>query len=753
MTSLVSFPASGPGSWRYATKFFAVNARFMSSARNTLRTDMSRKGLILTGLATLLLVAILIAGCMSTPVFTPVTTDLKKFNSTSEVEQYIRESMASEQQNGYTGSWGSGAVPMGIPRGTSQESAKDSMAIPAAAPALGGGADGDYSQTNVQVAGVDEPDIVKNDARYIYTISGSTLAIVDAYPAETASVVSETEIGDTPKDLFVTGDRLVIFTTGWGVREDIPADTVVGVDGMRKIMPVPPRTGSTTTHAVIYDISDRKNPVEMKDYTIDGNYIDARMIGTVVYMVTREQVYPYYNDHIVIPVLREGTRTVIQPDVYYFDNHESQYMFTTITSFDAKSGNELDAQTYLLGTGDLLYVSTDAIYVSYQRYHPIVYPMRGGIEPAVVSVGSGSSSGVSTVSSPVRKDFNTLSGEERASIISDLRTGEQDVIQRQEADQTSTVIHKIGISGGTIKYAAKGEVPGVLHNQFSMDEYNNNLRVATTSSVYTRSGQYTYNNVFVLDSGMKTVGTLTHIAEQETIYSTRFIGDRLYMVTFRRIDPFFVIDLSTPENPKILGKLKIPGYSDYLHPYDANHIIGIGKETSSNEWGGVSTSGVKLALFDVSDVENPKQIDKVQIGDAGSDSAALNDHHAFLFDRNKNLLVIPIRAVSMDQVVKGDYYGNRQQVWYGAYVFGLTPESGFALKGTVQHGAGDSGYYYYGSSNSEVKRSLYIGNVLYTMSTKQIKANPLDNINTTIATVPLPGFGDVLYPEVKEAGV
>jgi inhibitor of cysteine peptidase len=282
-----------------------------------------------------------------------------------------------------------------------------------------------------------------------------------------------------------------------------------------------------------------------------------------------------------------------------------------------------------------------------------------------------------------------------------------------------------------------------------MDEYKNNLRVATTSNVYTRTGSYTYNNVYVLDGKMDTIGSLTHIAEQETIYSTRFLGDRLYMVTFKRIDPFFVIDLSNPENPKILGKLKIPGYSDYLHPYDGTHIIGIGKETTTNEWGGVSTSGVKLALFDVSDVANPKQLDKVQIGDAGSDSAALTDHHAFLFDKGKNLLVIPVRAVSTQQVTKGDYYNNQQQIWYGAYVFGLTPETGFDLKGTVQHGSGDNGYYYYGSSSSDVKRSLYIGNVLYTISPKQIKANALDNINTTIATIPLPGFDDVYYPVMK----
>jgi uncharacterized secreted protein with C-terminal beta-propeller domain len=139
-----------------------------------------------------------------------------------------------------------------------------------------------------------------------------------------------------------------------------------------------------------------------------------------------------------------------------------------------------------------------------------------------------------------------------------------------------------------------------------MDEYVGNLRVAKTSDVSTIRRQYEYNNVFVLDGAMKTIGSLKHIAEQEKIYSTRFTGDRLNKVTFKRIDPFFVIDLSTPSSPKILGKLKIPGYSDYLHPYDNNHIIGVGKETAANEKGGISTKGLKLALFDVSDVEHPK---------------------------------------------------------------------------------------------------------------------------------------------------
>ena len=730
---------------------------------------MSPKKYLLICCVSLILLAILAMGCMSTPATTvPVTSELKKFNSTAEIEQYVKDSVATGPQDGYRTMVPTIGINTGVnvPQQSGQE--KSGTAVPAALPGTVG-----YSQTNVQVAGVDEPDIVKNDDRYIYTISGSTLVIIDAYPAAGASIISKTDISETPKDIFVTGNRLILFLTGTGTTETI-AQPVIGGAATGQVMPMPPlRYNSLTTHAVVYDISDRKNPTVMKDYSIDGDYIDARMIGSLVYMVTREQIYPYAGNHVIVPVLREGTTTIVQPDVWYFDNRESQYTFTTITSLDAASGNQKDAQTYLLGSGNILYVSPDAMYVSYQKYHPVIYTGQSGqgiIPPQPVSIsggmGSGGSAGISTavntplsspsgVSAPAKiavspaavpPDFNSLTDAQRQAILNGLRTAEQDAIRRQEADQTTTVIHKIAIKDGSVTYVAKGEVPGTLDNQFSMDEYNNNLRLATTSSIYTQSGQYTYNNVWVLDGKMNTIGSLTHVAEQESIYSTRFIGDRLYMVTFKRIDPFFVIDLSTPETPKILGKLKIPGYSDYLHPYDATHIIGIGKETTTNDWGGVSTSGIKLALFDVSDVANPKQIDKVQIGDAGSDSAALTDHHAFLFDKAKNLLVIPVRAVSSSPVIKGDIYNNPQQVWYGAYVFGLTPQTGFTLRGTVQHGSGDNGYYYYGSSSSDVKRSLYIGNVLYTMSSKQVKANSLDDLNTTIATIPLPGSGDVYYP-------
>jgi len=293
------------------------------------------------------------------------------------------------------------------------------------------------------------------------------------------------------------------------------------------------------------------------------------------------------------------------------------------------------------------------------------------------------------------------------------------------------VIHRIAIgSDGLIDYGSRGEVPGRLLNQFSMDEHGERFRVATTSEFWTPyGGSVLHNNVYVLDKEMEIVGELEQIAPGESIYSARFMGDRLYLVTFERIDPFFVIDLSE-DDPKVLGELKLPGYSNYLHPYDEDHIIGIGKETKESQYGGIEILGVKLALFDVSDVQNPKVVDIFEIGGSGTDSEVLYDHKALLFDSSKNILSIPV-SINPDYAEPrytddGQYI--QPKVWRGFYVFGVDPEEGFTLKGQVEHFHDTNDYYYiYGVQGS---RSFYIDNVLYTVTLNNlIKMNDLENLD------------------------
>jgi uncharacterized secreted protein with C-terminal beta-propeller domain len=190
----------------------------------------------------------------------------------------------------------------------------------------------------------------------------------------------------------------------------------------------------------------------------------------------------------------------------------------------------------------------------------------------------------------------------------------------------------------------------------------------------------------------------------------------------------------------VLGYLKIPGVSDYLHPYDENHIIGVGMDATEEG----RMKGMKLSLFDVTNVESPTEVSKYFIGDRGTSSEALSDHKAFLFSKAKNLLVIPVSLVE----------GDKWNAWNGAYVFSLDLENGFVLKGRITHSnqtenATEYGYYY--DYQSQIRRSLYMDDMLYTISPKMIKMNTLTDL-TEINNVSLP-YEEMVYPILYEEGV
>jgi uncharacterized secreted protein with C-terminal beta-propeller domain len=325
------------------------------------------------------------------------------------------------------------------------------------------------------------------------------------------------------------------------------------------------------------------------------------------------------------------------------------------------------------------------------------------------------------------------------------------------------ILHKISINLGNISYIAQGEVPGHILNQFSMDEHNEFFRIATTSGNNWGEGSQISNNIYILDENLNQVSKIENIAPGESIYAARFLGNRAYLVTFVQVDPLFTIDLSDPYNPRILGELKIPGYSEYLHPYDETHIIGIGKEVDpSIDADKVHTPGavyytailgLKLALFDVSDIEHPVEEAKVVIGNRGTDSPALYDHKAFLFDKEKQLLVIPVSLYeipheTLDSVndsniteIQPDW---GQFTFQGAYVYKLSLENGFEYEGRITHQTLEEVqqqttdyFWYWGSSNTDITRTLFIGDVLYTVSNSMVKMNNLVGDLSEITTISL----------------
>ncbi len=696
-----------------------------------------------------LIISVLVVSALFLAACTPVntsqsSTDIKKFSSNAEIKQYLAQ-QAAEQTNYYSG----GAYSRIFAEGSStvMMNAKLSSAAPSADMSSTGGSasSSTYSTTNIQVQGVDEADIVKNDNKYIYTLSGNKLIIVDAYPAENAKILSQTKISGNAQDMLLNKDRLVVFTNSY--------DYVLRI---QEYGFMPEQQYQSITYALVYELSDRANPKLVQNYSITGNYYESRMIEDYVYLITQEGTR-YYASGVGVPVIKNSGKMIAQPDVYYFDNPESNYNFNTVASFNIQSNAEsINAKTYLMGYSNTLYVSENNIFIAYQknlaynyytknneeRFYTAVLPLlptetQGLITQVKQDSTLSAAAKWDKISSILEDMYNSMDETTKKDLIQKIEKSTEEYDIKQEQERRKTVIHKIKINNGNIDYDTKGEVSGYLLNQFSLDEKDNNLRVATTTYIYTQTSTM-YNNVYVLDSNLKQIGKLEDIAPDEKIYSTRFIGNRLYMVTFKQMDPLFVIDLSEPTAPKILGELKIPGFSNYLHPYDETHIIGVGKETGTNDWGGVSTKGVKLALFDVTDVANPKEVAKYEIGTSGSDSEALNDHKAFLFDKEKNLLVIPVREVKGQRVYDSKYGYYKWNTWQGAYVFGLTPETGFVVKGRVTHTEDqEPDYWYYGSSNA-VRRALFMDDVLYTVSAKKIMANDLNNISNEISTVKLP---------------
>lgn len=661
-------------------------------------------------IALVLLMMVMLTAAGSALLFTQIRPEtgtggaqLKAFNSLDELKDFLSNPLEQPRSNGRLEVFG------GMMK-------TDVMAESAAVPLAAGSSD--YSTTNIQVEGVDEADIVKNDGKYIYTTVGNKLVIADAYPAEEAKVVSETELKGTAAGIFVNKDRLVVLERDY---EDFAAaDSSGSGPAAAKTAMAYPYRASAATRIAVYDISSREKPVLAREIAVSGDYISSRMIGDYVYSITNMAAYYNREGPVPLPMIAENnTSTTLEPqEIYYFGYPDYGYSYTNIIAVNTQDDNEkYNEKTFLGGSSQNIYVSENNIYLTGTGYTSTVNAVDSAgsmVKTAAVKVAAG---------------------------VGQAAQAAQIMPMPPVSYSEETNIQKIAISGGSISYKGQGTVPGHVLNQFSMDEFNGYFRIAITTGQAWGSDPSSKNHIYVLDENLKTVGKVEDLAPGEKIYSARFMGNRAYLVTFVKIDPLFVIDLSQPTEPKVLGKLKIPGYSDYLQPYDENHIIGIGKEAVGAEEGNFAWyQGVKLALFDVSDPENPKEVSKYEIGDRGTDSEALRDHKAFLFSREKNLLVIPILLAEID---KSKYAGEMppyaygDYVWQGAYVFNIDLENGLQLKGKITHlNESDdsmlkSGYYY--SSQQSVRRSLYIDNVLYTLSDRAIKMNDLesmDNINT-----------------------
>ena len=535
-----------------------------------------------------------------------------------------------------------------------------------------------HSETNQQVSGVDELDNVKNDGQYIYTITNNTVAIVQTYPATDARLLSRVSVSGTLQGIFVVGNRLVIVSEISGYSypyysggAPLPA-LGTGASQPGNIAKIYPIQFSGTTTLFVFDISNHANPMITTRVDVNGTLAGARLIGNDVYLVTTQPVFCYGKILLPEQIVNGQVVKATPTQVYHSDVVDQGYSFTTIVGFDTTRNNPSpSAKIYLIGTTSTIYVSLHDIYLT----QPIW------------------------------------------------------------SQSQQTIVHRISINGLAITYQATGAVPGHVLNQFSMDEYNGYLRIATTYCCSQSGGPMPLahapvsqqeTNVYVLDRSLHSTGKLEGLSPGEQIYSARFVGDKAYLVTYKRTDPLFVIALQDPFRPAVLGQLDVTGVSDYLQPYDEMHLVGIGQAGTDVAWeNAVRFTGLKISLFNVTDPKQPTETSRYLIGGPGTSSPAINDHKAVLFDKTLSLLVIPVEITAQPQDTT--YLYSYQPVWQGAYVFNITPDNGIIFKGGITH-LQNGQLPTWQDNNLFITKTLYIGNVLYTISNNKVQMNSLSDL-------------------------
>ncbi|MHC0039565.1 beta-propeller domain-containing protein [Pseudoneobacillus sp. C159] len=547
------------------------------------------------------------------------------------------------------------------------EMAKDSAAEPSSS-----SKSSDFSETNNQVQGIDESDIIKTNGEYVFHAIDGKVKIIKAFPTNQMEVLEPLTFPSHfyPSQLFLHEDQLVVL----GSKSEWM--TKVAMDKM-----IAPSSQFTT--AFIFDIKDPRNPEMVRQIEIEGSLVDARKKDGIIYLVSN--YYPNYwileekKDADLRPKYKDS---LIHKDYQEVNYRKIQYLpesketnFTIISTFNLNNPDlKVNISTYL-GAGNSLYMSENNIYLAVTNY-------------------------------PFMRTFQN----------STLAPG--------------TSIYKFSINRTNVVFESSTEISGTILNQFSMDEHNGYFRVATTEGSTWDEQNPSANHLLILDENLVEVGKVADLARGERIYSARFIGDRVYIVTFRETDPLFVIDAKDPKKPKVLGELKIPGFSNYLHPYDENYLIGFGQDTKVVDDGNgssrVLTNGVKISLFDVSDMTNPQEKFSEIIGGRGSYSSLNHDHKALLFYKKENLFAFPI------SVYEGNEY-EQKLTFQGGYIYRIDPLNGFKLQQRISHLDPNAVYEEWENS---VQRLIYIGEIVYAISPNKMTAHRMKDL-VQIGELPL----------------
>ena len=532
-----------------------------------------------------------------------------------------------------------------------------------------------FYQTNIQENGIDEGDIVKTDGKYIYYVTNKKVVLVSI--EKKPSKISQLDYAKeefVPERLYISENKLIVIgNTDVSNKDDEIEASDISENRDNKVI------------AKIYNIEKKKSPKLEREVSIEGEYISSRMIGENIYIFSNKNIDFYnFKDSIeemneedfkpkyLDTIVSKEEQCIEYADISYFPESEDM-AYLNIIGFNINNNKKANVETYL-GAGDNIYCSANNLYIAKTKYE--------------------------------YKDEKAYGYYNNYDV--------------------NTYIYKFKLENAKTKYENIGSVSGSILNKFSINERNGYVRLATANNKNLANENIT-NNLYVLDENLKTVAILEDLARGQKVYSVNFMGNRAYIVTFVQTDPLFVIDLSDITNPVPLGELKISGYSKFLYPYDETHIIGFGENTTINEYGGVITNGMKMALLDVTDPENPNEKFAVSLGEKGTYSEVLNNSEALLLLKEKNLIAFPIYTIKEEENKVNEEENKAKLSFQGAITYTLDLENGLLEKGKIAHkGKGEEAFEY--DNEKSVERILYINNNLYTLSQSLIKSTNIETM-------------------------
>jgi hypothetical protein len=794
-------------------------------------------------------------------------------NRQIEVIRACQAKYSDERCNSFGGYIGGGVgLGFGTPGAAEDAAAKGGAPTPSSPNASSSSSSGgtgagnesasSYSETNTQVKGVDEADIVKNDGKYLYVLHGRAFKMLNAWPANELKEMGTLDIEGQPTEMFVAENKVVVYSSVNGASifaaagvptKEIYSDFGYGYGygggvarGDIAIAPVAPGGGYVPPSGPYIPLTkmtvmklEGTTPVVTREVYFEGGYLDARRVGPHVrtvlqgnaygpklkysvnelypqpYITTdkatgastpnpeyREDQYPktgsesiaaleklraenlgtinasVIGDWIPYTFVKDGAGVKAQrvacEDFYVPTAGSTESGITEVASLDLGDPAATPKESAILGRADTVYGNADTLYLATRAWvePPFVWNDPGDVAMGGGAAGSTPASPPDAAPAPATpkpsgKAANAANGV-NVNVGMGLRPQTNTATTSNGIvtwSSNNTHIHKFDFKTqpNFPNYVASGTVSGNIKDQFSLDDKDGFLRIATTENrqYVTTEGKYvpqetapvgsttpparpnTVNHLFVLEQKgpwLDLAGDVGELAPNEQIYSVRFVDHRGYVVTFRQVDPLFVIDLATPSSPRVLAALKIPGFSEYMHPLDGNHLLTIGRDASNTG----RAQGLQLKIFDVTDGANPRvQHEYTYTGDEYGSSEAQYDHKAFTYFADKGLLAFPYQS-----------YG--QTMRSSLELFKVDLASGFNKLGSIDHTPlvethkqGYCGGYY----TPAVRRGVFLENFVYSVSYGGVVVKDSTKLAeaTAIAPLPLPspllndGYGPACY--------